>query len=365
MGYLWLKKIKTKVLKQATTMSDGPVFINTTHARFVNEKFADVHDGFRPPHITFSSKLHGGDRAHRMIASGGRSSQPLVIRHMLPDGTIPFAPEINVDYYATGVSKQSRFVVRDAESHPPPPELPDFTTKDVNDADSDKLKKYLAQIHTELPDLPFYDQVMAENGDQFKTDARKLAMHWAVLYHQDPLTAKDEMNLWMQTVFDPEPSSALSYMDYWTNKVQQDIASGASTNTFLSYLRNGNYMSDAQKAIDGIFDFSSIYDNWVALKLNNTQAANEIATKVLLTGNGGGYQALPNQVVAPSFESVAASKGDGYADSSTAFSEALGAALTDIRYQYLNSSASGGGSDLLLLVGGVTAAGLITWWLLK
>jgi len=350
-------------------MSDdgGLLFVNLKHGRFVKDQYANLHEAHRPPHVTIASKLHGGDRPMSMIANGGRSSQPLVIRHIDKDGKIPFAPEINVDYYPTGKASKINNISQKRVKpihRPSVPEVPDFSQEDVVKADSDKLKKYLGQIGQVTGDMPFYDRIMAENGDDFKNDARKMAMHWAVLYNQNPLTAKAEMSAWMQNTFDPEPLSAVAYLDFWTAKVQADIAAGSTSNSFLGNLSAGEYMSDDQKAVSGIFDFSSISDDWNHLKTNYGHVAGDIASKFQLTGAGGGYQALPNQVIAPSIYSVSATAGDGYSDSTTAFSEALGAALVDIRYQFLNPPVKSD-SGVLLLVGGVAVAGLVAYWLLK
>ena len=357
---------------------------------------AHTHGGFREDHHTLASHLHGWDRPFHMTASGGRSSQPLYIRHMAMDGSLPAgADPVNVGYFVTGPSIGGHFE-RYAHVHhgksntphpaPSPPAVPDFTPEDVYNADSDKLRQYLLQIKSTIPDQPYLDRVIDDTSSSFKTEARTLAMHWANVYgagNNGSVNAAGEYSAWLNTIFDPDetgggvnqsgtttPNTIYALIDYWAPQVQSEIASGSSTSAMVASLQHGSYYPSAQS--QDALDFSQIGDNWAWLKANAASTARAIGAELTATTNGNpsGFQKLPDDAIAPDINSTTVEKADNWVDSRDAYAAALGMALSKVRISYLNAISDpapspSGETDIALLAGAAGVGVLLLWWWLK
>lgn len=356
---------------------------------------AHTHRGIEVDHHTLASDLHGSDRPMHMIASGGRSSQPNYIRHLAMDGTLPTDDKINVSHFVTGESIGGHFM-RYAHVHhgsskthkaPAPPPVPDFTPEDVYNADSDKLRTYLLQIKSTIPDQPYLDLVINDKTSSFKNEARALAMHWANVYgagNNGSVNAAGEYSAWLNTIFDPDetgggtnqsgtttPNTVYALLDYWAPTVQAEIAAGGAASAMVASLQNGAYYPTSQSG--EALDFSQIGDNWAWLKTNAEKTALAIGAELTATqgGNPGGFQKLPDQPIMPDIFSTQVKSSDNWVDSRQAYAAALGMALSKVRVSYLNAvngtapSPDDGAVDLLVALGSLSAVGLIAWWYLK
>mgnify|MGYP007040713035 CR=1 FL=1 len=358
---------------------------------------AHTHRGHEEPHHTLASVLHGWDRPMHMTAAGGRSSQPLYIRHMALDGSLPdVADPVNVGYLVTGPSLAGHFGDkhithgRSTRPRPTPPQVPDFTPEDVYNADSDKLRAMLMQIQSTVPDLqsnPFWISVtQSYSGDSFKNEARVLVMHWANVYgagNNGSVNAAGEYQAWLNTIFDPDDQSGgtnasgttltpdwSSLIDYWAPTVQSEIASGSPTSAMVASLQQGAYYPTAQTG--EALDFSQIGDNWNWLKTNARQTALSIGAELAATtaGNPSGFQKLPDQPIRPDLFSDDVKKSDNYVDSRMAYGAALGMALSKVRVSYLAAvnappPAPSDLPDIAVLVGVAGVGGLLLWWWMK